>query len=86
MKNRKQPLVRIAQEVVKPAGVCGAWATTAFFVRTRTFQESEPTVEVHTPEEARAIANRIAAEIGGRIYRGTLPVAWQQSLSDLPRQ
>lgn len=83
MKNIKQPLVRIAQEIVKPAGVCGAWATTAFVVR-RTLSDG-PVVEVKTPEEARAVAARLASEIGGRVYRGSLPVAWQKALSDLAR-
>ena len=83
MKNRRQPLVRIAQEIVKPAGVHGAWATTAFFVRQP--QSQEIGVQVHTPEEARSVVNRMAGEIGGRVYRGALPVAWRQALSDIPR-
>lgn len=85
MKTRKQPLIRISNEVTKSAGVCGHYEENAFFVTIRTFERVEPAFEVSTPEEARSIANKLASEIGGRIYRGRLPASWHRALSNFPR-
>lgn len=77
--------VRIAQEITKPAGVSGPWTETGFFVRVRTMEENEPAVKVASPTEARAVAEKIASEVGGHIYRGSLPHDWISALSDIPR-
>lgn len=80
----KKTTIRIAQEVTGYAGnlVTGPWPTTAFFVRRR---DTEEAIEVHSPEEARAVSSKMAEEIGGRVYLGQLPKDWQQQLSDIAR-
>lgn len=80
-KKTKQPLVRIAQEI-KVAATRG-WSTTGFYVQVRDDVSSR--IEVHSPDDARTLAGRLAAAIGGRVYRGTLPTDWQQALADIPR-
>lgn len=80
----QQPTSRIAQEVFDHEGnvVVGEWPSTASMVRR---SGADAGVEVKTPEEARTEATRMAEEVNGRVYRGSLPFAWQEALADIPR-
>jgi hypothetical protein len=79
-----KPRIRIAQEVTGSTGnfVTGMWDTTGFFVRNRATDEC---VEVKSPEEAKDVAFKMAAQAGGRVYRGQLPNAWHATLSQIKR-
>lgn len=81
---KKQSLIRIAQVV---GGPVYGWPETRFEVEHRTHlaEGAPPPRVVTTPEEARDVADQMARDVGGRVYRGHLPSDWAAALADYPR-